>query len=303
MRTPSLSSLNMRPLDSHATSQFTIGIVSNAAALPRVAEAMRLQDRSPLMAFIKTNYTSPYALRILSKSSYKPARFVPPVSHPLAFFAPRAICVARRLLSQQCLSLPTLLLLCSIVISGFIGCDSPNTPKQAYETLVFNVDETLLEPTVVDTTLRIKIASPKNWTKIDNSMRQQVINTLDTEPIQGLQIAPRWVFLNKGSGAMCVVSKLNSVEISPDETLLETLTIAYQNQFPNATVRQAIFMKDAFRIHQLMVIATDFVRIKLICDALETLVFEVDYHIPRDVYESELRAIESSIGSINLIQK
>lgn len=58
-------------------------------------------------------------------------------------------------------------------------------------------------------------------------------------------------------------------------------------------------MKDAFRIHQLMVITADFVLIKLICDAPETLVFEVDYCVPRDVDQTELRAIESSIGSIN----
>lgn len=192
---------------------------------------------------------------------------------------------------------------CVIIISSCIGCDPPKAKEQPYETLVFNVDEARLEPTIIDTTLRIKIAAPKNWKKIDDSMRQQVINTLDTEPIQGLQIVPQWIFLNEGSGAICVVSKLNSVEIAPDETLLETLTTAYQNQFPNATVQQAIFMKDAFRIHQLMVIAADFVRIKLICDAPETLVFQVDYHVPRDVYESELRSIESSIGSINLIHK
>jgi hypothetical protein len=102
---------------------------------------------------------------------------------------------------------------------------------------------------------------------------------------------------------MCVVSKLNGVEIAPDETLLKTLTTAYRNQFPNATVQQAIFMKDAFRIHQLMVIATDFVLIKLICDAPKTLVFEVDYRIRRDVYQTEVQAIESSIGSINPIHK
>ncbi len=102
---------------------------------------------------------------------------------------------------------------------------------------------------------------------------------------------------------MCVVSKLNSVDIAPDETLLKTLTTAYRNQFPDATVRSTVFMKDAFRIHQLMVIAADFVRIKLICDAPESLVFEVDYRVPRDVYQTELQAIESSIGSINLTHK
>ena len=196
------------------------------------------------------------------------------------------------------------LLLCGITIIGFGGCDPSNAKKQPYETLVFNVDETRLEPVVTDTALKIEIAAPKNWKQVDDSTLAQVVNTLESRlTAQDLQIVPRWIFLNEGSRAMCVVSKLNGVEIAPNETLLETLTTAYRNQFPNATVHQAIFMKDAFRIHQLMVIATDFVRIKLICDAPETLVFEVDYHVPRDVYQTELRAIESSIGSINLINK
>ena len=190
------------------------------------------------------------------------------------------------------------------MVSGFVGCDSPNTKKQAYETLVFKVDETLLEPPVMDATLRIEIAAPKNWKKIDDSMLAQVVNKLDIQPTpQDLQITPRWIFLNETSRAMCLVSRLNGVEIAPDETLLKNLKTAYRNQFPKATVQGTVFMKNAFRIHQLMVIATDFVHIKLICDAPETLVFEVDYRVPRDVYQMELRAIESSIGSINLIHK
>ncbi len=193
-------------------------------------------------------------------------------------------------------------LLCGIIISGFAGCDSPNARKQPYETLVFKVDETRLEPIVTDTTLRIKIAAPKDWKKIDDSMLAQVVNKVEPQPTpQELQIVPRWIFLNESSQSMCIVSRLDGVNIAPDETLLNNLKTAYENQFPNATVQQAIFMKDAFRIHQLMVIAADFVRIKLICDAPETLVFEVDYRVPRNVYETELRAIESSIGSINPI--
>ena len=190
------------------------------------------------------------------------------------------------------------------MISGFVGCDSPNAQKQPYETLVFKVDETRLEPIITDTTLKIKIAAPKHWKRIDDSMLTQVVDQLDTQrTLQAPKIVPRWIFLNETSQAMCVVSKLNGVEIAPDATLLRTLVTAYQNQFPDATVQQTIFMKDGFRIHQLMVIAADFVLIKLICDAPETLVFEVDYRVPKDVYQTELRAIESSIGSIHRIQK
>ena len=192
-------------------------------------------------------------------------------------------------------------LLCGIMMGSFVGCDSPNAQKQPYETLAFKVDETRLEPAITDTTLRIKIAAPKDWKKNNDSMLTQVVDKLNVQSIPELQIVPRWIFFSENSQAMCVVSELSGVEIAPDETLLKTLTTAYRNQFPKATVRQAVFMKDAFRIHQLMVIAADFVLIKLICDAPETLVFEVDYRVPRDVYQTELRAIESSIGSINPI--
>lgn len=192
-------------------------------------------------------------------------------------------------------------LVCLIVISSCVGCDFPNTKKQPAETLVFNVDETLLEPALTDTLLKIKIASPKNWKMIDDTMFMQVVNKLDSQLTEDIKLVPRWIFLNEGSRAMCVVSKLDGVGIAPNETFLETLTTAYRERFPNATVEKTIFMKDAFRVHQLMVIAADFVLIKLICDAPETPIFEVDYRIPRDVYQIELKAIESSIGSINLI--
>jgi hypothetical protein len=182
-----------------------------------------------------------------------------------------------------------------------VGCDSPNTKKQPYKTLVFNVDKTQLEPVITDTVLKIKIAAPRNWKMIDNSMFAQVVNKLDSQLTGDIKLVPRWIFLNEGSRAMCVVSKLDSVDIALNETLLKMLTTAYRERFPNAKVEQTIFMKDTFRIHQLMVVAADFVLIKLICDAPETHVFEVDYHIPRDVYQIELKAIESSIGSINLI--
>lgn len=196
----------------------------------------------------------------------------------------------------------TQFLLCAIIICSFVGCDSPNKKRQPYETLVFNVDETHLEPILTDTELKITIAAPKNWKKIDNSMFAQVINKLDLQLTENIKLVPRWIFLNQSSRAMCVVSKLDGVEIAPDETLLKNLITAYRSQFPNATVKQAIFMKDAFRIHQVMVIAADFVLIKLICDAPKTPIFEVDYHISKDVYQIELKAIESSIGSINSIK-
>ena len=203
--------------------------------------------------------------------------------------------------SQQRLRSSAQLLLCGIIITSIVGCDPPSTQKHAYETLVFQVDQTRLEPAITDTMLEMTIAAPKGWKKVNDSMLAQVIEQSSTQIRSGAQVVPRWIFLNESSRAMCIVSTLNGADVVPDETLLKTLETAYRNQFPDATVKQTIFMKDAFRILQLMLVASDFVLIKLICDSPENIVFEVDYHIPRKVYETELRAIESSIGSINLI--
>ena len=183
----------------------------------------------------------------------------------------------------------------------FVGCDKPNAKEDSYETLVFNVDESKLEPVLIDIELKIGLASPKGWKKVEESMVSEVVKAIDTSPMEGLEIVPRRIFLNEDSKAVCIVSKVDWTGIVPDKTLLQNLTIVYQNQFPKAKVKQAVFMKDAFRIHQLMVIASDFVLIKLICDSPETLVFEVDYRVPIEVYKSELSAIESSIGSIDLL--
>ena len=193
------------------------------------------------------------------------------------------------------------LLWCGITIGSLAGCDPPNSQKRTYETLVFNVDRTRLEPAITDTTLKMEISVPKGWKAIDDAMLVQVIDGLGDMLTLGVQMVPRWVFLNEGSRAMCVVSRLKGGEVLLDETLLKTLETTYRAQFPKATVQRAIFMRGAFCVHQLMVGTSDFVLVKLVCNAPENPVFEVDYVVPRDVYETELRAIESSIGSINLI--
>lgn len=188
-----------------------------------------------------------------------------------------------------------------ISILSFVGCDKPNVNDKSYETLSFNVDESKIEPVVIDAELKIKLGSPKGWKRVEESILSQVVKAVDTSPIEGLEIVPRSIFLQEKSKAICIVSKVDWTGIVPDETLLQNLTIAYQKQNPKATVKQGVFKKDAFRIHQLMVITSEFILIKLICDSPETLVFEVDYRVPIEVYKSELSGIESSIGSIALI--
>ena len=83
------------------------------------------------------------------------------------------------------------LLLCGIIIGSLVGCDPPNSQKRTYETLVFNVDQTRLEPAITDTTLKIEISAPKGWKAIDDAMLMEVIDRLGDKLTQGLQMVPR----------------------------------------------------------------------------------------------------------------
>ena len=187
---------------------------------------------------------------------------------------------------------------CGIILWTLIGCENP---KPSDESLVFHVDKTRLEPAVTDPTLKIEIAAPKDWKVIDDATLAQVIDRLGETLTQGIQMTPRWVFVNEATQAMCVVSRVEGVKITPDGTLLQTLESAYRSQFPMGKIQRATFRKDAFRMHQLMVVAADFVLIKFICETPESPVFEIDYVVPSEVYQQELRAIESSIGSLSVI--
>ena len=186
---------------------------------------------------------------------------------------------------------------CGIILWGLIGCENAKPPD---ESLVFHVDKTRLEPKITDPRLKIEIAAPKDWKAVGDATLTKVINRLDETLTQGLQLTPRWVFVNETTRAMCVVSELEGMKVTP-ETLLRTLESAYRSRLPMEKVQRATFRKDAFRVHQLMVVVSDYVLIKLICDAPESLVFEVAYFVPSDVYQQELRSIESSIGSLSLI--
>lgn len=76
------------------------------------------------------------------------------------------------------------------MMGSFVGCDSPNAQKQTYETLAFKVDETRLEPAITDTTLRIKIAAPKDWKKNDDSMLTQVVDNRKPSSLRSITVSP-----------------------------------------------------------------------------------------------------------------
>jgi hypothetical protein len=185
-----------------------------------------------------------------------------------------------------------------LTIVAAVGCDRSKPQGQGYEQMVFDVDRALLEPTVTDAFLNISIAAPRRWKPVEAAELAQLAARLSESVGKQIPIEPRWIFLDNRSQAACVVSRLDAADIPSEDALLKELESVYTSRFPGATVKGAIFLKDEMRVHQLMITAADFILIKLLLDAPTVPILAVDYIIPRHVYADELRAIESSIGSI-----
>jgi hypothetical protein len=186
-----------------------------------------------------------------------------------------------------------------LLLGSVTGCDCSKPQKDQLETLTFKVDHSLLEPEVTDAVLQIRMSAPKHWKPVDKTALEQVIVRLEKTLTQGIEMKPRWVFLNAQSQSMCVVSQLDSVDITQGKKLLTELETEYRARLPAATIEHTVFLKEEFRVHQIMMSNQQLVLIKLLIDAFGVPVFEIDYVVPQQVYTSQARAIESSIGSIN----
>lgn len=192
-----------------------------------------------------------------------------------------------------------MLCLFGLLLGSLTGCDCSKSQKGQLETLTFNVNPGLLEPEVTDAVLKISISAPKHWKPVDEAILQDVIVQLGEILMQGLSLKPKRIFLDSESQSMCVVSQLDSVDITQGKRLLKELEAGYRATFPAATIEHTVFLKEEFRVHQIMVSNQQFVLIRLLMDAFDVPVFEIDYVVSVQVYANQVRAIESSIGSIN----
>ena len=107
-----------------------------------------------------------------------------------------------------------------------------------------------------------------------------------------------WIYWQPVSCAACCVLSYEDASL---ERLLSWWATSLKEMYPSANVMQTAFQIADIPVHQFMINTREVVHIKLICEISRSPVFAVDYLIPKGVYARELRSIESSIGSIQIV--
>ncbi|MEA2097160.1 MAG: hypothetical protein U9P73_10775 [Candidatus Cloacimonadota bacterium] len=165
-------------------------------------------------------------------------------------------------------------------------------PKAKFVEVTFAVNDTLLAEKYICKDLGISFKPPRDWQKINHKMMSAIIDkTLATQDTAVINILPVNVFLNKERSYSCFLSSIQSKFINN-----------YIREFKAAAeeikINEGAFSHNGINFNQLLFSKDDLVTVKLIAESNKDMSFMIDYIVPSKQYESILRTIESSIGSI-----
>lgn len=182
-----------------------------------------------------------------------------------------------------------------ILLLTIISCANQPDENNNFPSIEFNVNPDLLSlPLPIDNSFSIQM--PSDWPEVDaqsfNAARQ-VINS-DTSSYLKLELLK--IFRSE-QGASCVISKV--VNETPLFDLLNTdFEKSLKLNFQTENVTKGKFSLNGNNTIQYRIINKDIVAFKLFCEINNNL-YQIDYFIPNGVYDTEIRKVESSIGSIN----
>jgi len=191
------------------------------------------------------------------------------------------------------------ILIINLVFSLTQGCKNKNHNENNNPAeLTFKVNQSLLGEKYVDKYLGFSFLPPKSCLQMSEAMVQKVKDQLKKEYTitNSYVIEPHQFFLNKNDRFACLISILTTVS-NVDSTIskYQQAIFAYSK---NSQVTQAIFLHNGFRIYQSLIISKDIIHFKLVVPQSSNKSFQIDYVIPKTIYQDELEAIESSIGSL-----
>jgi hypothetical protein len=177
-------------------------------------------------------------------------------------------------------------------------CSKQNKTPEKIAELTFEIDSTKLELTTSDQNLGIQFNAPKGWTPVPPAMLEQFNQQDSAVFLEGSSfvIQPISIFLNNVDKSLLYVSKIQNAQ---DSISIDGYKQSIQKHL--VPTKMGDFRKDGIIFTQFLIQDENRVNFKLLFFNSKNQLIQFDYIVPKDVYLAELKAIESSIGSLKLI--
>ncbi len=208
----------------------------------------------------------------------------------------------RRLIAlRNCKGL--LLLLLSAIL--FLSCSrkqkkDETNPNAVFE-LHFFVDSTRIEDTVKDTINGIQLNPPLDWKLITPEMLVKITAKFSEQQTDNVKFRPIFIFMNQEKE--CLLSVI-SIGLKSDSVLeMETYCKLIEEKLEKEEIKKERFKNNNIVFTQYLILKENLVTFKLLFEGPMNNLIQIDYITSRNNYPSEVKSIESSIGSIRLISQ
>jgi hypothetical protein len=187
----------------------------------------------------------------------------------------------------------TSLFILSLILS-IISCESTldkSTTKS--QKLSFKINHSLLNKTPLKTNEGFTIYAPINWLPFDSSSFIQLEGAIEAnENLIPLELVGGY---QSKDLATCIISKISSNK-EDFQYIPENYNDILKSQFSTENINVSQIDINNTAVRQFIISNNNHTVIKLFISGVQN--YQVDYIIPRGVYEAELGKIESSIGTI-----
>ena len=187
------------------------------------------------------------------------------------------------------------------VLTLLMSCSKQTETKAPAGEVLFEVNPVLLGDLVRLPELKLTMHPPKDWTAVDEALFKTVCMQLqamysDDAP---LQVKPHRIFLNNETQSMLSIS---AIQYAADSMAVSRAMDYFEKNSPvdqgDRKMNRMNFVKDQIYMEQLLVHDQLRIAFKLVMRDGTGGLIVLDYTTLRTEYEKEVKAIESSIGSI-----
>lgn len=190
-----------------------------------------------------------------------------------------------------------LILLTALVLSA--ACSKNKTPRDVkFEKLEFIVDSSKLGEIVEAGGLRLH--APAGWLAVEDDVMGQISGVAKRDTSM-MQLEPRFAFKREGGGPMLLVSKFpRAMRLGAGFIpWAGEVAKAYREQRTDAVVQEQWMSVAGVEALQLYAQSGKLVHVKIILNSSEPV--SLDYTVPATEWPEEVRAVESSLGSLRKV--
>ena len=163
----------------------------------------------------------------------------------------------------------------------------------------FSIVDSLLQKPIADYDLKISFRPPMHWNSVanDSIIREMNRTVLEKNPLSD----HAHVFYDTIVHSIFILDGAPFFNRNNGDSLLQKIGLDYKSKFPQSEFKTALFGKNDFVVHQIIVNTGAVVIVSLFFNATSCPPFETRFLLPFNRYSEEMKKVESVIGSIALL--